>query len=71
MNHYQHLIIEATGCTAAEAVEIEEIMRQDIFHSTLDWQSRRTLVRAAQLGYESLKTTRLELAAIGKGHLVP
>ena len=44
MNSYQHLIIEATGCTAAEAGEIEEIMRADIFHSTLDWQSRRTLI---------------------------
>jgi hypothetical protein len=41
--------MEATGCSAAEADRIEDIMRDDIFHSTLDWQTRPELEEAARL----------------------
>lgn len=40
MNIYQQMIIEDIKCTPEIAEELEEIMRQDIFHSTLDWLSR-------------------------------
>lgn len=36
---YQKQIFEATNCDPSDAPRIEEIMRQHIFHSTLDWQS--------------------------------
>ncbi len=45
---YRKLIAEATGCEATEAAEIEEIMRDTIFHSTLDWQTRDQLIQGAR-----------------------
>jgi len=48
MNFYQELIVKATGANKADAGYIEDIMRNDIFHSTLDWQSRAQLMRAAK-----------------------
>lgn len=48
MSSYQQAIIEDTGCTPNDAPMIEHIMREDIFHSTLDWQSRAELRRAAR-----------------------
>ncbi len=39
MTGYEKTIIQATGCTKKEVAEVEDIMRNDIFHSTLDWQS--------------------------------
>lgn len=40
MTTYQQMIVEATGCIPADAPVIEDIMRNDILHSTLDWLSR-------------------------------
>ena len=48
MTFYQELIIKATGTNKTDAEYIEDIMRNDIFHSTLDWQSRTQLARAAK-----------------------
>ena len=48
MSPYHQIIIAATGVGEKDAVYIEDIIRNDIFHSTLDWQSRATLVRAAK-----------------------
>ena len=45
---YQSIIIKATGCTVAEASGLEDIMRHDIFHSTLDWQTKEQLQEAAR-----------------------
>lgn len=46
---YATIITEATGVTdPAMLRRIEDYMRQDIFHSTLDWQSRAQLQRAAK-----------------------
>jgi hypothetical protein len=46
---YQALIQEATGVLDLEHLErIEDIMRNVIFHSTLDWQSRAQLEKAAR-----------------------
>jgi hypothetical protein len=46
--YYQNLIIEATGCNSVNAAHIEDIMRNDIFHSTLDWQTKKQLTKAAR-----------------------
>ena len=57
---YQGLIIEATGVNEKDAGLIEEIMREDIFHSTLDWQSRAQFVRGAREAVELLKAYRAD-----------
>jgi hypothetical protein len=48
MGTYQEMIIEDTGCAPGDAGMIEHIMREDIFHGTLDWQSRSEFRRAAR-----------------------
>ncbi|PKO77990.1 MAG: hypothetical protein CVU21_05485 [Betaproteobacteria bacterium HGW-Betaproteobacteria-15] len=49
LSGYQELIREATGVLDLEHLErIEDIMRNVIFHSTLDWQSRAQLEKAAR-----------------------
>lgn len=46
---YQQTIAEATGETGIARIElIEDIMRQDIFHSTLDWQTKAQLKQGAR-----------------------
>ena len=37
---YTKMIMAATGASEQDAHPIEEIMREDIFHSTLDWQTK-------------------------------
>lgn len=49
MSRYRELIGEATGCAGGQAAEIENVMRNTIFHSTLDWQTREELEDAARL----------------------
>jgi hypothetical protein len=49
MSLYSKIISEATGETdPATLDQLEEIMRHDIFHSTLDWQTREVLDDAAR-----------------------
>src|SRR5438874_2079411 len=55
---YQRLIREATGASSKDLCRIEQIMRDDIFHSTLDWQSRDRLVGADREAYESVRANR-------------
>ena len=43
------------GLKECEVDEIEDIMRHDIFHSTLDWQTKEELEEAAVLAYLALK----------------
>ena len=46
---YQVLIQEATGVTDLDHIErIEDTMRNVIFHSTLDWQTREQLEQGAR-----------------------
>ena len=52
---YDEMIVSATGCDRDEVREITEIMRDDIFHSTLDWQTREQLQEAAVLAYIFMK----------------
>ena len=60
MNYYEDLIIRATGVPGRDARYVEDIMRNDIFHSTLDWQTRAQLVRAARKAADLLKAYRNE-----------
>lgn len=48
MSSYTKLIVETLGCSEERAAQVEEVMRQDIYHSTLDWQSREELQSAAR-----------------------
>ena len=49
---YAKTIFEATGVTDRNFLcEIEETMRHDIFHSTLDWQTYGQLQDAAKQAY--------------------
>ncbi|MBI4376337.1 MAG: hypothetical protein HY549_07785 [Elusimicrobia bacterium] len=59
---YRSLVIEATGINEKEAGYVEEIMREDIFHSTLNWQSRAQFVRGAREAVEMLKAYRADPA---------
>lgn len=55
LRYYAKLISEATGYTnPAHLAEIEETMRQDIFHSTLDWQTRKVFDAGARMAVELL-----------------
>lgn len=60
MSFYQDLIIKATGVNAKDAGYVEDIMREDIFHSTLDWQSRTQFVRGAREAVEMLRVYRAD-----------
>jgi len=52
---YAWIISEATGIVDPEALAaIEDCMRHDIFHSTLDWQSRSLLRKAARIAAAAL-----------------
>jgi hypothetical protein len=58
MSFYQNMIIEDTGCNPTDAGLIEHIMREDIFHSTLDWQTREQLRQAACEAAQLLEANR-------------
>ena len=59
MSHYSKLITEATGETNPQRVaDIEESMRHDVFHSTLDWQSADQLRQGAKIAVEILAATQ-------------
>ena len=46
----------------ADLAEIETIMRQDIFHSTLDWVPAPLFDKSARLAYEVLLESRTRYA---------
>lgn len=55
---YQKMIHKATNCDPKDAAEIEDIMRNTIFHSTLDWQTKRQFNRGARQAKELLDYMR-------------
>ena len=59
MSTYRDTIKRATGCTDADAVRIEDVMRNVIFHSTLDWQAREELEEGARLAVEVIRREAL------------
>jgi len=52
---YRDLIKEVTGCSDVEAGQFEDVMRNVIFKSTLDWQTREELIDAAKLAQEIIR----------------
>lgn len=55
MSFYTTKIAEMTGCTEQEAAEAEEVMRRDLFHSTLDWQPAALFDKAARLAVKIVR----------------
>lgn len=59
MSFYHTTISDATKVTdLADLEEIEDCMRQDIFHSTLDWQTHEQLQAAAVEAWLIIRTER-------------
>jgi hypothetical protein len=58
MNPLHQLILEATGVAVTDVARIENIMRDEIFHSTLDWQTREQLMDGAQQAQERLEANQ-------------
>ena len=58
MRAYEKDIIRVTGCSPEDAAMIEHIMREDIFHSTLDWQTATQFKRAARKAAKMLAADR-------------
>jgi hypothetical protein len=52
------LIHQATGAPAEDLARIENIMREEVFHSTLDWQTRKQLADAARQAHRRLNDDR-------------
>ena len=50
--------MEVTGCSRADAAMIEDIMRNEIFQSTLDWQTAAQFNRAARKAAKILAADR-------------
>jgi hypothetical protein len=57
-NWLHRLIQDATGVSAKDLAQIENIMREEVFHSTLDWQSREQLADAARQAFSRLNEDR-------------
>jgi len=55
MSAYSDIIIKATGASGDDVIIIENIMREEIFHSTLDWQTARQLTTAARAAQVKLR----------------
>jgi hypothetical protein len=58
LNSFQRLIREGTGAAIEDLAKIEHIMREEIFHSTLDWQSHEQLVEGARQAQHRLNEDR-------------
>jgi hypothetical protein len=52
------IIQSATGAQTNDVALIENIMRDEIFHSTLDWQTREQLADAARRAFVRLSCDR-------------
>jgi len=55
MSGYGEIIMNATGCAADEVELIEDVMRDVVFHSTLDWQTREQLEEGARIARAALE----------------
>ncbi len=55
---WKRLIQEATECPNADVEAVEDMMRDVVYKSTLDWQTRDELIEAARLAHRVLKLER-------------
>lgn len=58
MSYCQEEIKRITGCLPEDASKIEQIMREDVVHSTLDWLTAKQFARAAKKAQQLLETNR-------------
>lgn len=58
LGYYGELIVAATGCKPADADQVEDVMRHTIFHSTLDWQTRRQFNKGAREAWAIVQALR-------------
>lgn len=61
---YAALIAEATGAPESKLALLEDLMRTEIFHSTLDWQSAAELADGARQAYDLYRSAPLFFDAI-------
>lgn len=47
-----------TPCSEKEARVVEELMRREIFHSTLDWPTAEEFEAGARAAFQALKVMR-------------
>ncbi len=52
LSPYSHLIADATGAPEHLLPLLENLMRDEVFHSTLDWQSAAKLADGARQAYD-------------------
>jgi len=52
---YEKRIVADTGCTKSEVFLVEELMRRDVLHSTLDWLTPEQFRDAAIEAYSVFK----------------
>lgn len=55
---YNDLIVEATGALPHEIATVEVIMLEDVFHSTLDWQTSEVFAEGARQAYALYQSDR-------------
>ena len=64
MNEDKHIgpyakdIMQQLGCSQQDATMVEDIMRQHIFHSTLDWQTKRQFQKGVVEAWQLLEEDR-------------
>ena len=55
---YNRVIMDHLGCSADEAAMVEDIMRNEVFHSTLDWQTAEQLRQGTREAWAILQADR-------------
>ena len=55
---YQRDIMGQLDCSAEDASMVEDIMRNHVFHSTLDWQTAAQFRRGAREAWKLLEAER-------------
>lgn len=55
---YQRDIMDQLGCSAEDAAMVEDIMRNHVFHSTLDWQTEQEFQKGARQAWAILEADR-------------
>jgi len=58
MTFYEKQIKEATKCEDKDVAEIEDYMRNIIFHSTLDWQTKAQFNKSAKQAWNDIQFMR-------------
>jgi len=58
LGYHASEIARIWGCSEAEAQVVEAIMRNDVFHSTLDWQTAEQYRAGAIEAFEALNEMR-------------